>query len=174
MVGKLEALLFSQGSEMQKKTVMKILGIDAETLRTTAQTLERSCAGRGIVLAETETTLALRTAPEQAVFLKEVQKDSLSGDIGKAGLETLAILLYRGDSTRAEIDFIRGVNSSFILRHLMMRGLVEKVQNNTGRQIRYTVTVQVYSVLGVTKRTELSEYDTIVSELRALEEQKEQ
>jgi len=172
-VSKLEALLFTQGSEMKKKDVMRLLNMSFDELRSTIQTLSRSCSGRGIVLAETELTVALRSAPEHAAFLAEIHKDSLKGDLGKAGLEILSILLYKGDSTRAEIDFIRGVNSSFIIRHLMMRGIIERIKGDSTRQFIYQPTIQALSVLGVTEKTNLSEYDTIHNELIELENNKQ-
>jgi segregation and condensation protein B len=73
-------------------------------------------------------------------------------DLGKAGLETLSIILYQGPISRAEIDYIRGVNSNFILRNLLIRGLIERVENpHDQRSFLYKPTLELISYLGLSK-----------------------
>lgn len=91
-------------------------------------------------------------------------------DIGDAGLEILGILLYRGPSTRSQIDYIRGVNSSSTLRNLLARGLVERAGNpEDAREFLYRPTVECMAHLGVRSKEELPEYATIAHELAAFE-----
>lgn len=104
----------------------------------------------------------LGTAPELSGLLEEIVKSELSEDIGRAGLETLAIVLYQSPITRAKIDFIRGVNSSFILRNLAVRGLVERVTNpNDSRSYLYKPSFQLLSHLGVTRVEDLPDYNSV-------------
>ncbi len=108
----------------------------------------------------------LATAPEAGPLLERIAKEERSKDIGKAGLETLAIILYRGPVTRAEVDYIRGVNSTFILRHLTVRGLVERIPNpEDSRSFLYRPTFELLSFLGITSIEELPEYASIMSQL---------
>jgi segregation and condensation protein B len=165
---RLEALLFSEGSEMKKTELMRLLTVDANALELLVRNLRAASVGRGLVLVESDTTLALRTAPDQAAFLSEIQKESLKGDVGKAGLETLAILLYRGLSTRAEIDYIRGVNSSFIVRHLLVRGLIEREKR--GSQFVYKPSINALSLLGVSNLSDLPDFERIKGEIQTLEQ----
>ena len=89
-------------------------------------------------------------------------------DIGDAGLEVLAVLLYEGPSTRAMIDYIRGVNSSSTLRNLLLRGLVERSGNpEDGREYLYRPTTDLLAHLGSPTRESLPEYATISRELAA-------
>ena len=82
-------------------------------------------------------------------------------DLSKATLETLSIVLYKNGATRAEIDYIRGVNSTFSLRALSVRGLVEKIQDpSDNRRFIYKPTFELLSFMGVTKVEELPEYET--------------
>ncbi len=90
-------------------------------------------------------------------------------DIGKAGAETLSIVLYKGPISRSEIDRIRGVNSSFILRNLLIRGLVERevVKNNA----LFSITPSLLAHLGISNKTELPNYAQVLDELEKFEQQ---
>jgi segregation and condensation protein B len=83
-------------------------------------------------------------------------------DLGKAGLETLSIVLYQGPLSRSEIDYIRGVNSQFIMRNLLIRGLVEKVDNPVDRRsFLYKPTLALLGYLGVSTVTDVPDYETV-------------
>ena len=101
-------------------------------------------------------------------------KRELSRDIGDAGLEVLAIILYCGSSTRTRIDYIRGVNTASTLRTLIARGLLEREGNpDDAREYLYKPTVQFLTPLRVTNINELPEYATIALELKQFEQQSE-
>jgi segregation and condensation protein B len=117
---------------------------------------------------ESDTELSLVTAPEHDTLIEQVRRDELKRDIGKAGAETLAIVLYRGPVTRGEIDRIRGVNSAYILRNLMTRGLVEKGSNP--KRTEYQVTLDLLAHLGITHKNQLPQYETILNQLDSFEQ----
>jgi segregation and condensation protein B len=96
------------------------------------------------------------------------QKEEIRHDIGKAGAETLAIILYREPVTRAEIDRIRGVNSSFILRNLMVRGLIER-KARRGSQV-YCITPQMLQHLGVSQKYDLPRYAEFINAIESFEQ----
>jgi segregation and condensation protein B len=112
----------------------------------------------------------LRTGPNAAELVERVQKEEYARDIGKAGLEALAAILYRGPLTRAEVDFIRGVNSTQTLRTLTMRGLVRKISNpKDERSFLYQPTTELYAELGIHSQSELPEYASTRAKLEQLE-----
>ncbi|MBI2099909.1 MAG: SMC-Scp complex subunit ScpB, partial [Candidatus Vogelbacteria bacterium] len=87
----------------------------------------------------------------------------------------LTIVLYKGPLTRAEIDYIRGVNSSFILRHLSIRGLVERIPNpKDARSFLYRPTFDLFQHLGLSKIEELPEYGELISQLENLDVKSEE
>jgi segregation and condensation protein B len=89
-------------------------------------------------------------------------KEELTRDLGKAGLETLSIILYQGPISRANIDYIRGVNSQFIVRNLLIRGLIDRVENpKDARSYIYKTTIDLLSHLGISKIEELPEYEQV-------------
>jgi len=101
----------------------------------------------------------LGTNPELSHLIEYLQKEELNKELSKASLETLSIVLYKNGATRADIDYIRGVNSSFTLRALSIRGLVEKTTDpKDARRYIYKPTFDLLSYMGVKNMTELPEY----------------
>ena len=122
----IEGLLFYKASPVRKSALCKQFDIDQKALETALEAVRARLAGSALQLSETENEVQLVTVPELDELIESVRKDEMKRDIGKAGAETLAIILYKEPISRAEIDRIRGVNSSFILRNLLVRGLIER------------------------------------------------
>ncbi|MBL7045283.1 MAG: SMC-Scp complex subunit ScpB [Parcubacteria group bacterium] len=163
---KIEALLFYKGETMKVKELVKLLGADKDSIENALSTLKEKLLGRGITFIRKEDEIQLTTTPEMSYIIEQIRKDELTKDLGKAGAETLAIVLYKGPITRAEIDYIRGVNSTFILRNLLIRGLVEKVSNpKDQRSFLYKYTTELLAFLGISSIEDLPEFDTVQSEL---------
>jgi segregation and condensation protein B len=109
--------------------------------------------------------VALGTAPELSDMIENLQKEELNKDLSKAALETLSVVLYKNGASRAEIDYIRGVNSSFSLRALSVRGLVEKVlDSKDNRRYVYKPSMELLSYMGVTSVEELPEFHEVHQE----------
>ena len=166
----IEALLFALGKPLGRRELAQKIGCTPDELELGIRTLAQNLKGRGIVCVDDGTTLELRVGPAAAKLVEDVRKEDLSRDIGRAGLEVLSAVLYRGPLTRSEIDFIRGVNSSQILRTLLMRGLVRKVPNpKDERSFLYEPTTELLAELGVSHRDELPEYESVRRKLSELE-----
>lgn len=166
----IEGVLFYKASPLTKKELQALLSVSEEEIAGGIAALRARLTG-GIALIETESEVQLVTAPVLSEVIEAIQKDELRADIGKAGAETLAIILYREPITRAEIDRIRGVNSSFILRNLMVRGLVERVATPKRGGHAYTITPALLAHLGVTNKRELPQFGTILSAIERFEEE---
>jgi segregation and condensation protein B len=102
-------------------------------------------------------------------LIESLIKDELSKDLGKAGLETLAIVLYRGPIARSEVNYIRGVNSNYILRNILVRGLIEKDEASSARSTVYRPTFELLSYLGISKVEDLPEYQNARSTVEVFE-----
>ncbi|MDB4991980.1 MAG: scpB [Parcubacteria group bacterium] len=152
----LEALLFAAGEAMPKKRIATLLSISPEMLDAAGVELKEELANRGIALIETKDEFELRTSPDAAVIVEAFRKGELSRDLGKAGLEALAIILYQSGATRSEIDWIRGVNSTAAIRSLLLRGLIEReTDSEDKRRVRYTPSIDAYAHLGIRGPEEL-------------------
>ena len=165
----LEALLFSLGRPLSRDEARTMLDCsEPELEEATAHLREGS---RGMVLVEDGRMMELRAAPGAAELLERVRKEEYSREVGKAGLEALAAVLYRGPLSRSGIDFIRGVNSSQTLRTLAMRGLLRRVPNPAdARQYLYEPTTELLGALGVSHIKELPEYAEAREKLAKLEQ----
>jgi len=163
---KIEALLFYKAEPMTVLKLSTMLGEGKGKIGNALDVLEEKLENRGLVLIREGDNVALGTHPNASSFIEALMKEELSKDLGKAGLETLTIILYRGPLTRSEIDYIRGVNSSYILRNLSTRGLIQKATNpDDGRALIYRPTLELLSYLGVKKVNDLPEYDKVKSEI---------
>ena len=157
----LEALLFIHGEPLAYQKIGKILGISATEAKTLAAELGKrlSAQDRGLTLVRNDDQAQLATKPAFAGIVEDFVKAELTEDLAPASLETLAIVAYFGPISRSRIDYQRGVNSSFILRSLLIRGLVERhpdpVHPNT---YLYQPSFDLLKYLGVNAQTDLPEY----------------
>jgi segregation and condensation protein B len=155
----IEALLFYLAEPIRVSELAHIFGAERAEIDSALQELRDSLSGRGIRLLEHTDEVSLVTAPEASSIIESVVKEELSKDLSRAALETLSVILYHGPLTRAEIDHIRGVNSTFILRNLMIRGLVEKLDNPLDqRSFLYRATSDTLRFLGISRVEELPGY----------------
>lgn len=159
---KIEAILFWKGEPISKKKLGEFLRVSEEEVNEAIQKLKESLDGRGVVLMEKENEIMLGTAPEFSDLIENLQKEELNKELSKASLETLSVVLYKNGVTRAEIYYIRGVNSSFTLRALSIRGLVEKIIDPTdNRRYLYKPTFELLSFMGVKNVEELPDYESV-------------
>ena len=170
---KIEAILFFKGEPISLKKISEILSSSAKAsdgqgkfgqveIDEAIKKLKNNLQGRGIVMLENDGEITLGTAPEHSSLIEHLQKEELNKELSKASLETLSIVLYKNGISRAEIDYIRGVNSSFTLRVLSVRGLVERtVDTKDNRRYIYKPSFELLSFMGVKNAEELPDYGEV-------------
>lgn len=166
----IEAILFYKAEPLSVKRLAQIFKKDEKEIKNALDELreELKSRGRGLSLVEWEDEITLGTSKEVSTLIETLTKEELVKDLGKAGLETLSIILYQGPLSRAEIDYIRGVNSNFILRNLLIRGLIERVDNpKDQRSFHYKPTLELISYLGLSKITDLPDYETVRKDIES-------
>lgn len=156
---RIEAILFFKNEPVALTELSRILKVPLENVQTTINKLQTEYDKRGIVLVTNGDEVSLGTNPEQSALIEQMQKEEFSRELGRAGLETLVIVLYKGPVARREIDYIRGVNSGFTLRTLLVRGLVERSESG-GRSYIYQPTLKLLEHLGIRRKEELPEFET--------------
>jgi segregation and condensation protein B len=161
----IEAIIFFRNEPVGASELQKLLGASRSEIQKTIKNLQESYKDRGIVLVSDGESVSFGTNPELSQLIENIQKEEFSRELGRAGLETLAIILYRGPISRREIDQIRGVQSSFILRTLMIRGLIERSDVEGERSYGYKPTLKLLEYLGITKREDLPEFSTALERL---------
>jgi segregation and condensation protein B len=170
------AILFYQAEPLSFARLAHLLKHSQEEIVKAVEILEAQLSTSGLRLVRMKNEVVLTTAPEASSLIDAITKEELSKELSKASLETLSIVLYKGPLSRAEIDHIRGVNSTFILRNLLIRGLVEKIDNpNDQRSFLYKPTFALLEYMGVTKVEELPAYEETMHTLEGfLSTQKEE
>jgi len=171
---KLEAVLFWKGEPVSYKKLEDILSAQAglkvpqNEIKDAVFNLKNDLSGRGVALIENGNHVTLGTAPEFGKLIENLQKEELNKELSKASLETLSIILYKGGVSRAEIDYIRGVNSSFTLRALAVRGLVDKTTDERdNRRYIYKPSLDTLSYLGIRSVEELPEWQEVRGSLES-------
>lgn len=172
---KIEAILFFRGESVSIKKIAAILEITPAETEQGIEALKNRLQTSALTVVKKDDEVMLATRPEASPLIEGLVKEELSRDLGKAGLETLSIVLYKGPIPRREIDYIRGVNSQFILRNLLIRGLVEKITDEKDeRRFLYRPTFELLRSLGVSAISELPEYSKVQEELAALIKKEEE
>ena len=170
LANKAQAFLFSEGGSLALRKLAALLEIKESELNAALDELRNRLEGSGLTLIRSETEATLAIAPESLPAVQKANEAELGRDVGEAGLEVLSIVLYRGPSTRSQIDYIRGVNTSSTIRTLLARGLLMRTGNpEDGREYLYRPTVELLSHLGVRSLEELPNYKEVVAELAAFE-----
>ncbi len=167
---KIEAILLFKNEPVSFKELGKILSATTSEVKIATENLQNFYRDRGLVIINDGENISFGTSPDSAPLIEQIQKDEYSKDLGRAGLETLSIILYKGPISRREIDYIRGVNSGFILRNLLIRGLIERSESEVGeRSYSYKATMELLRFLGVTKKEDLPEFATALQKIEEFE-----
>lgn len=163
----LEALLFVSSKPLTAKDLAKAAS-EAENLVSAA--LEKMAEERknhGIILLESNGQYQLSTSSKVSKYVKDFLNAELREKLTDAIVEVLGIIAYRQPISKTEIEAIRGVNSQYSLRHLLMRGLVEKVSNPTdARSFLYQTTSEFLQHLGLSSNKDLPEFESLVSAIK--------
>ena len=168
MRGVLEGLLFISGDDgVTYKELEKIMEIDDEKLNYLVNELkeEYEKEEHGIRLEQAGDTLKLVTKLEYKDYyskMVDIDSDLLSN----AALETLAIIAYNQPIVRSQVDEIRGVDSSYNIRKLVLKGLIEEKGKSElpGRPILYGTTDKFLDHFGLTSLDELPAIEETVEE----------
>jgi len=167
---KIESYLFYSGEAVSLKKLAKVFDVNEDSINDAVSELEKKLEHHGIILMKNGDEVMLATHPEMGEIISEIKKQELSDPLSKGALETLAIILYKDGATKPEIDFIRGVNSGFMLRNLQIRGLVEKIANVDDKRIaKYRATFDAMRYLGISTISELPNFETFGEEFRKRE-----
>lgn len=157
---KIESLLFVSTKPLTVKRLADVTEAKKDEVKKALDELLADYDSRegGLVILRNGEEVQMATGPDHADMVKEFLKDETFGELTRPSLEALTIVAYRGPITKAELEQIRGVNCSLILRNLMIRGLVEM------KDERYIVTFDFLRYLGLKSVSELPEYEKLNSD----------
>ena len=155
----IEAILYYKNEPVSVKSLATSVGRNESEIKEGINKLDVRLKDSGLVLISKDDLITLGTAPGASSLIEKMVKEDLAKDIGRASLDTLTIILYYGPISKVKIDNIRGVNSGFILRSLLIRGLITRIENEKDqRSFLYKPAVELLSYLGIKNVSELPEY----------------
>lgn len=177
---KIEAILFAAGDTVRIDRISLILGVDPSDIIEASEKLSEmyEAGNRGIRIVRIGDKLQMVSNPNFASDIIKVLEHRKPPRLSAPALETLSIVAYYQPVTRAYIDQIRGVDSSYTVSVLMDKGLIDKqgYLNVPGRPALYGTTDLFLRTMGITNLDELPELpDVSTSEgVLKLQEQIEQ
>ncbi len=165
----IEAILFAEAREFSLGELAKILKVEKPEVSAAIEELKAGLQQHGLTLIQNGDDVSLGTDPSISGVIEEIRKDMVQRELSKASAETLAVILYHPGISRSEIEFIRGVNASYSLRLLQMRGLIEQRQKEGDARVSvFYPTTDTLMHFGVSSATELPEHEVIAQQLTAL------
>ena len=161
----LESLLLVTSKPISYKKIAEVLNLKPKEVEENLIALSEQYrqSGGGLRLALNNNSAQMVSAPENADLVKQYLKEDLSGELTEPSLETLTIIAYRQPITKAELEQIRGVNCSLILRNLLIRGLVEAEYSKERAITVYAVTLDFLKFLGISSTAELPDFEKLNS-----------
>ncbi len=163
-----EAILFSKGDPVEIKSLIKFLKISSSEFLQILSALRKKYAqaSSGLQIIEKKNKIQLVSKAELGPLLNKFLGQSFNEKLSATTLETLAIIAYRGPITKAQIEYIRGVNSSFALKNLLLKGVIERRENPLdNRSYIYEVNFEFLRKMGLKKVSDLENYEELSRKL---------
>ena len=159
----IESLLFISAKQMSIKQLAGLLKTKDKEVKEAGDSLvsEYQENKKGIQIIKNGSKFQMVSSPENTKVVQEFIQDETTGELSRPSLETLTIIAYRGPIAKTQLDRIRGVNCSLILRNLLMRGLVEAKVDKVREETYYTVTIDFIRYLGISDLKELPDFERL-------------
>ncbi len=159
----IEAILFAAGHPVEYERLSEVLGLSVRDVKNMVEAMseEYNSQGsrRGILLLMFPDSCQLATKEEFLPYIREALGIKRGGNLSASTLEALAVVAYNQPVTRAFVDAVRGVDSSYAMTSLIDKGLIESLSrlDAPGRPMLYTTTEKFLRVFGLSSLDELPE-----------------
>lgn len=164
---KIEVLLFISGEGMSIHSLaLRLKKPDTDIKSAIVELKDHLQLSHDLTVLEFEDKVSIVSSKDVSWLVEEFAKEEFAGELTRSALETLAIIAYKGPIRRVDIEYIRGVNSSFMIRNLLMRGLVERTRDSKdNRAFEYRVSSDFLKYLGITSIADLPEFGSFAQKL---------
>jgi segregation and condensation protein B len=161
----LESLLFVSPKPLSLKRLIELTKAKKVEITACLEEIRKDyeISMNGIQLLESGNEYQFVTSGDNREMVENLVKEELSGELTRPSLETLCIISYRGPITKVELELIRGVNCTLIIRNLLIRGLIEERESRKTATNTYEITLDFLKHLGLTSVTELPDYERLHS-----------
>lgn len=160
LVSVLESLIFVSGDEgLSTKQLSEVLDTSEENVLGLINVLknEYNSEKHGVSLELLGGNYKFVTKKDCKEYLERLVETEENENLSQSALETLAIIAYNEPITRVQVDEIRGVNSSYVLRRLLLKDLIKESGRSDlpGRPILYSTTCKFLDYFGLSSLEEL-------------------
>ena len=166
--GAIEAILYAAGYPVKYTKIAEVLGLDVHNTKTLIEHMAKDFnsdkSKRGINLLVFEDTCQFCTKEQYAPYIREALGIKRGGNLSASSLEVLAVVAYNQPVTRAYVDTVRGVDSSYAMNSLIDKGLIEACGrlDAPGRPMLYVTTEKFLRVFGINSLAELPATETML------------
>lgn len=160
----LESILFVASKPLSLKQCVAVLHTSEELFYEALEILKQkyNTENSGIIILENNSEWQIVSNPINREITEQFIKTELSPELTRPQLETLTVISYCGPISRAELEQIRGVNCSIILRNLLIRGLIKEIDGNSNELLPYyEVTMDYIRHLGIESVQSLPDYEKL-------------
>jgi segregation and condensation protein B len=159
----LESLLFVSAKPFSIKALGKLLQVDELIVDGWIDELVAvyDMPERGVRVVRNGNDVQLVSSPDCRELVEEFLKEEITGELTRPQLETLTIIAYRGPISKPDIEQIRGINCTLILRNLEWRGLIEETDMSTSEISAYRVTIDFVRYLGLSSVEQLPNFESL-------------
>ena len=161
IIEKIINVLFLSGEEIDIDKISRIISVDKNILVTLMPIVGERLSGIGLFLLQNNNKYIIVSNNKYSDILRDFTEIEYSGDLTPAALQTITIISYLGESSENDIAFIRGIQSTQIIRNLATRGLIEKNIDN-----KYRLTAKAFQILGITDISQLPEKDELSEKIK--------
>lgn len=159
LIPAIEAVLFAAGESVPLARLSLVLGVDEAVLDETVEALSARYEGegRGMRILRLDDRVQMCSAPEYAGVIASCLEQRKPPMLSQPALETLAVVAYFQPVTRAYIEQVRGVDSSYTVSVLQDRGLIEECGRleAPGRPAVFRTTDAFLRTMGISRLSEL-------------------
>lgn len=161
------SILFVASKPVSIHELTETLGLSESDVKEAVAMLVADNPNSGIIVLAHDDKLQLSSNPDNSTQTKKFLSLELREKLTDAALETLAIILYRQPVSKAEIENIRGVNSQYTLRQLLIRGLIEKVSSASDKRVQnYKTTLEFMQHMGVKDMHDLPDFEELTKNIQ--------
>jgi segregation and condensation protein B len=159
----LESLLFVSGEPVAINRLVKICNTPKNEIEAALTEINEGYqkSDSGLFIVRKGGSLQLATNPKNSEYVVQMVSGELGGELSRSALETLSIIAYRGPVTRVQVEAIRGVNCSYVIRSLLMKGLVERKEASDIRGYLYEISFDFLKSLGISGAEDLPDWKNL-------------
>lgn len=158
----IESLLFISGKPLTIKKIAELIGgkVKPAEVKKAVEELVKDYQERsgGVMITASGDKVQMTTSGATTAVIQNFIKDETTGELTKPSIEALTIIAYRGPVSKLELERIRGINCSLILRNLMLRGLIEEKKDPRKHEACYNITINFLKHLGMSQVEDLPDY----------------